>query len=90
MEGSVSAAARRVHVSQSAMSHALARLRELFGDPLLTPLGRGLTPTPWAIQLRAALPAAFEQLRLALALPEPSICAPPPASSASRPSTTSS
>ncbi len=71
VEGSVSAAARRVHVSQSAMSHALARLRELFGDPLLTPLGRGLTPTPRAIQLRAALPAAFEQLRLALALPEP-------------------
>lgn len=70
-EGSVSAAARRVHVSQSAMSHSLARLRELFGDPLLAPLGRGLTPTPRAVQLRAALPAALEQLRLALALPEP-------------------
>jgi DNA-binding transcriptional LysR family regulator len=70
VEGSVSAAARRVHVSQSAMSHSLARLRELFGDPLLAPLGRGLTPTPRAIQLRAALPAAFEQLRRALELPE--------------------
>lgn len=71
VEGSVSAAARRVHVSQSAMSHSLSRLRELFGDPLLAPLGRGLTPTQRAIQLRSALPAALEQLRLALALPEP-------------------
>lgn len=71
IEGSVSAAARRAHVSQSAMSHSLARLRELFGDPLLTPLGRGLAPTPRALQLRAALPAAFEHLRRALASPEP-------------------
>jgi DNA-binding transcriptional LysR family regulator len=71
VEGSVSAAARRVHVSQSAMSHSLARLRELFGDPLLAPVGRGLAPTPRAIQLRAALPAAFETLHRALALPEP-------------------
>jgi len=70
-EGSVSAAARRVHVSQSAMSHSLSRLRELFGDPLLVPLGRGLTPTPRALQLRAALPVAFEHLRRALASPEP-------------------
>lgn len=71
VEGSVSAAARRVHVSQSAMSHSLARLRELLGDPLLAPLGRGLAPTPRAIQLRAALPAAFEALRRALEPPEP-------------------
>ncbi|WP_441288273.1 LysR family transcriptional regulator [Sorangium sp. KYC3313] len=71
VEGSVSAAARRAHISQSAMSHSLARLRELFGDPLLVPLGCGLTPTPRALQLRAALPAAFEHLRRALASPEP-------------------
>jgi DNA-binding transcriptional LysR family regulator len=71
MEGSVSAAARRLHVSQSAMSHSLSRLRDLFGDPLLAPLGRGLTPTPRALQLRAALPTVFEQLRRALASPEP-------------------
>lgn len=70
VEGSVSAAARRVHVSQSAMSHSLSRLRELFGDPLLAPVGRGLAPTPRAIQIRAALPAAFEALCRALALPE--------------------
>jgi DNA-binding transcriptional LysR family regulator len=53
------------------MSHSLSRLRELLGDPLLAPLGRGLTPTPRAVQLRAALPAALEHLRRALAVPEP-------------------
>ncbi|MDQ1811986.1 LysR family transcriptional regulator [Massilia sp. CCM 9210] len=51
-EGSVARAARRLHLSPSAMSRALARLRDATGDPLLVRAGRGLVPTPRAIALR--------------------------------------
>ncbi|MBF5041781.1 LysR family transcriptional regulator [Aggregicoccus sp. 17bor-14] len=51
-EGSVARAARRLRLSPSAMSRALARLREVTGDPLLVRAGRGLVPTPRALELR--------------------------------------
>lgn len=51
-EGSVVRAARRLQLSASAMSRALARLREVTGDPLLVRAGRGLVPTPRALELR--------------------------------------
>ncbi|ROM67353.1 LysR family transcriptional regulator [Pseudomonas brassicacearum] len=51
-EGSVARAARRLQLSPSAMSRALARLRETTGDPLLVRAGRGLVPTPRALALR--------------------------------------
>jgi DNA-binding transcriptional LysR family regulator len=51
-EGSVARAAHRLGLSPSAMSRALARLRETTGDPLLVRAGRGLVPTPRAIELR--------------------------------------
>jgi len=51
-EGSVAGAAKRLRLSPSAMSRALARLRETMGDPLLVRAGRGLVPTPRAIELR--------------------------------------
>src|SRR6478736_6017643 len=51
-EGSVANAARRLQLSASAMSRALARLREATGDPLLVRAGRGLVPTPRALELR--------------------------------------
>jgi DNA-binding transcriptional LysR family regulator len=51
-EGSVASAARRLRLSPSAMSRALARLRETTGDPLLVRAGRGLVPTPRALELR--------------------------------------
>ncbi|SEM47318.1 DNA-binding transcriptional regulator, LysR family [Pseudomonas sp. ok272] len=51
-EGSVARAAERLHLSPSAMSRALARLRTTTGDPLLVRAGRGLVPTPRAIALR--------------------------------------
>jgi DNA-binding transcriptional LysR family regulator len=44
----VAGAARRLGLSASAMSRALARLRETTGDPLLVRAGRGLIPTPGA------------------------------------------
>jgi DNA-binding transcriptional LysR family regulator len=51
-EGSVARAARRLRLSPSAMSRALARLRDTTGDPLLVRAGRGLVPTPRAVELR--------------------------------------
>ncbi len=52
LEGSVARAAQRLHLSPSAMSRALARLRETTSDPLLVRAGRGLVPTPRALELR--------------------------------------
>lgn len=51
-EGSVAGAGRRLRLSPSAMSRQLARLRETTGDPLLVRAGRGLVPTPRALELR--------------------------------------
>ena len=51
-EGSVARAARRLRLSPSAMSRALTRLREATGDPLLVRAGRGLVPSPRALELR--------------------------------------
>jgi DNA-binding transcriptional LysR family regulator len=52
-EGSVARAAQRLRLSPSAMSRTLARLRATTGDPLLVRAGRGLVPTPRALELRA-------------------------------------
>lgn len=52
-EASVSRAASRLHLTQSALSHALGRLREAFGDPILVRQGRVMQATPRAL---AALP----------------------------------
>ena len=51
-EGNVTRAAQRLQLSASAMSRALARLRKTTGDPLLVRAGRGLVPTPRALELR--------------------------------------
>ena len=51
-ECSVARAAKRMGLSPSAMSRAVARLREVTGDPLLVRAGRGLVPTPRALELR--------------------------------------
>lgn len=52
-ETNVSRAARRLHLSQSALSHSLSRLRDAFGDPILERQGRVMMATPRAL---AALP----------------------------------
>lgn len=52
VEGSVTGAARSLGLSPSAMSRTLSRLRAATGDPLLVRAGRGLVPTPRAVQLR--------------------------------------
>ncbi|HYV88123.1 MAG TPA: LysR family transcriptional regulator [Candidatus Polarisedimenticolia bacterium] len=65
-EGSVARAARRLQLSPSAMSRALARLREVSGDPLLVRAGRGLVPTPRALELRARVGPIVEEARALL------------------------
>ena len=65
-EGSVARAARRLRLSPSAMSRALARLRETTGDPLLVRAGRGLVPTPRALELRGQVGPIVEGAKAAL------------------------
>ncbi|KIG12258.1 Transcriptional regulatory protein [Enhygromyxa salina] len=54
-EENVSAAARRLRLSQSAVSRSLAKLRELFDDELFVRTGRGMRPTRRALELAAPL-----------------------------------
>jgi DNA-binding transcriptional LysR family regulator len=67
-ELNVTRAARRLNVSQPALSAQLGRLRELFKDPLLVPseAGRGMTPTPRALEMRPALHQALLDLQSAV------------------------
>jgi DNA-binding transcriptional LysR family regulator len=60
---STTLAARRLALSQPATSHALARLRELFGDPLLVRSGRALLPTPFAESLLPRVATALSAVR---------------------------
>jgi DNA-binding transcriptional LysR family regulator len=62
-EASVSRAALRIGLSQPAASHALQRLRELIGDPLLVRNGARMELTPRALALRAPLAETLEQVR---------------------------
>lgn len=66
VEGSVARAARRLRLSPSAMSRTLARLRATTGDPLLVRAGRGLVPTPRAIELRDRVGPLVESARSVL------------------------
>ncbi|MFR0713588.1 LysR family transcriptional regulator [Enterobacterales bacterium BD_CKDN230030183-1A_HGKHYDSX7] len=59
-ESSVTRAAERLHLSPPAMSRALAKIRDLVGDPVLVRSGRNLVPTPRALELRDSVKAAVE------------------------------
>src|SRR5690606_9672606 len=65
-EGSVARAAHRLRLSPSAMSRALARLRETTGDPLLVRAGRGLVPTPRAQELRDRVSSLVQEVHAVL------------------------
>ncbi len=65
-EGSVAGAARRLKLSPSAMSRALARLRDTTGDPLLVRAGRGLVPTPRALALRERISQLVQEAEAVL------------------------
>ena len=62
-EASVSRAAVRIGLSQPAASHALQRLRDSFGDPLLVRVGARMELTPRAESLRAPLTQTLDQIR---------------------------
>jgi DNA-binding transcriptional LysR family regulator len=64
---SVSAAAQGIGLSQSAASHALAKLRGQLGDPLFTRSGKGVEPTPYGERLGRAAREALDVLRAGLA-----------------------
>ncbi|MRV71781.1 LysR family transcriptional regulator [Duganella sp. FT92W] len=61
--GNVSRAAEELAMSQSAVSHALKRLRLFFGDPLFMKTGGGMQPTPKALELRAPVLAVMGTVR---------------------------
>jgi DNA-binding transcriptional LysR family regulator len=65
--GTVSGAADRLALSQSATSHALSRLREACKDDLFVRASRGLSPTPVAKEMYPAIKQALEALRASLA-----------------------
>ncbi len=62
-EGSVSRAAGRVGVSQPSMSHALGRLRKLFGDELFVRAPDGVRPTPRALALAGPIRVGLSALQ---------------------------
>jgi|SRR5215217_690581 len=65
-ERSVVRASERLHVTPSAISNSLARLRVLLGDPLVTRKGRGIVPTPRALALAPAIGRGLREMELAL------------------------
>jgi DNA-binding transcriptional LysR family regulator len=65
--GTVSGAADRLALSQSAASHALARLRDACKDDLFVRARQGLSPTPSAQEMYPAIKQALDALRAALA-----------------------
>lgn len=69
--GSVTAAAERLHLSVPATSHALRRLREVIGDPVLVRAGRRLVPTPRALELKEPVAQWLEQARTMVAPASP-------------------
>ena len=67
VERNVTRAAARLHLSQPAVSAQLNRLRDVFDDPLLIPVQRGMTPTAKAIELLDPLRQALDQVRATVA-----------------------
>ena len=65
-ESSVTRAARRVGLSTPAMSHALARIRERLGDPILVRSGRGMLLTPRAEALKPRVLSVVTEARSTL------------------------
>ncbi|MFG1642490.1 LysR family transcriptional regulator [Amycolatopsis sp. NPDC049252] len=66
-EGSVAAAADRLHLSSPAVSRALGRIRRVTGDEILVRTGRTMTPTPYALAIRAQVRDLVQQAESVLA-----------------------
>lgn len=69
-EGSVTRAASRLGRTQSAVSHALARLRDQLGDPLLVKIGSGMAPSPFAQRLIEEVRPILRNIRRVVAPPQ--------------------
>lgn len=69
-EQSVQGAARRLHLSEPAMSRTLGRIRRALGDPVLVRAGRAMVPTPRALAIRAEVSAVVERARALFTPPE--------------------
>lgn len=67
---SVSKAALQLNRTQSAISHALERLRQQLGEPLLVRQGSDMVPSPFALHVHAQLQPLLKQLAQSLAPPE--------------------
>jgi DNA-binding transcriptional LysR family regulator len=61
-EGGITAASRKLNLSQPAVSHALTRLRGLLGDPLFQRQGRAMVATPLARAIAAPVRAALRNI----------------------------
>jgi DNA-binding transcriptional LysR family regulator len=70
-ERQISAAAKRLQLSQSAVSNALARLRRTVGDELFVRTAAGMQPTPFAEQMAEPVAAGLASMAQALNRPEP-------------------
>lgn len=69
-EGGVTAASRKLNLSQPAVSHALGRLRDLFGDPLFQRNGHVMSPTPLARRIIEQVRGSLHGLEATLGVPE--------------------
>jgi DNA-binding transcriptional LysR family regulator len=65
-EGGITRASGKLHLTQPALSHALGRLRELFGDPLFVRQGRAMVPTPFARNLIDPVRRSLRDLEITL------------------------
>ncbi len=65
-EGSITQAAKRLFITQPAVSHALSRLRDMFEDPLFQRHGRRMVPTALCHQIMPSVTSAVEQLHFSL------------------------
>ena len=65
-EGGITAASGKLHLTQPAVSHALGRLRDVFGDPLFERQGRHMVPTPLARNLIGPVRDALRGLEISL------------------------
>lgn len=70
-EGSVAGAAEKLGKTPSAISHALARLRDQVGDPLMVKVGGRMQPSPFALGLIEQVHPILRSIKRVLALPEP-------------------
>jgi LysR family transcriptional activator of mexEF-oprN operon len=62
-ERNVTRAAHRIHIGQPAMSHALSRLRDLFGDDLFIRTANAMQPTPRALELAGPIGSVLSDIR---------------------------